>query len=366
MVRYKFSKTENKLFATVLRSRVKAYFQENELNTKGDYRIAIKTIVVMSIYLLPFLVILFGGITDVGLLFLLWMIMGLGKGFIGTSVMHDALHGSYSQHKSINTLMHASALIVGVYPKTWKLQHNILHHTYTNIDHADDDLTPIGALRYSPHQEHKWFHKYQHIYAIFLYALVTFAWSLTKDFVKITKYKNLGLVKPGKEYWTQIGLIVLSKVLYFAIILGLPLIILPLPAWQIVCMFLLMHVVTGIVLSMIFQPAHIVPSSQFLEPEAPHIDENWFVHQLQTTSNYANNSRTITWLFGGLNFQVEHHLFPHISHIHYPEIAKIVERTTKEFGIPYHREKYFVGAVIKHFQMLHFLGKAPAVSIPKN
>lgn len=359
MVRYKFSRTENKAFADTLRTRVKAYFQENQISTKGDYRLVIKTFVVLGIYFLPLCVMLLGGITEGWLLALLWMLMGLGKACIGTSVMHDALHGSYSQNKSVNTLMHISALVVGAYPKTWKLQHNILHHTYTNIDHADDDLTPIGALRFSPNQDHKWFHRYQHIYAIFLYAVPTVAWSITKDFMKLTKYRNLGLVKHGKEYWKHIGLILLSKIFYFSLMLVLPIMLLPIPAWQVICLFLLMHVVTGITLSMVFQLAHIVPCAQFLEPEDPHIDENWFVHQLQTTVNYANRSRMITWFFGGLNYQVEHHLFPHISHVHYPAIAKIVQETTKEFGIPYLQEKYFVVAIARHFQMLYQLGRVP-------
>ncbi|MEM6628542.1 MAG: acyl-CoA desaturase [Bacteroidota bacterium] len=357
MVRYKFSKTRNKEFATVLRQRVKTYFQEEELSVKGNSQMVVKSVVVLSIYFLPFLFILFGGITEIWALCLLWMLMGLGKACIGTSVMHDALHGSYSQKKSINTLMHFSALVVGVYPKTWKLQHNVLHHTYTNIDHADDDLTPVGVLRFSPNQDHKWFFRYQHIYAIFFYAGVTIAWSITKDFVKLTKYRNIGLIKHRKEYWRHIGLIILSKIFYFSLILGLPIILLPLPVWQIVCMFLLMHVVTGITLSMIFQLAHIMPCATFLEPEDPHIDENWWVHQLNTTSNYAMNSKVIFFLFGGLNFQVEHHLFPHICHVHYPQLAKIVQQTTQEFDLPYHSEKYMGSAILLHFQMLKKLGQ---------
>ena len=198
MVRYKFSKTKNKEFAAVLRQRVKEHFQEEEISVKGNFHMVIKSIVVLSIYFLPFLVILFGGITQVWLLSLLWMLMGLGKACIGTSVMHDALHGSYSQKKSINTLMHISALFIGVYPKTWKLQHNILHHTYTNIDHADDDLTPVGVLRFSPNQDHKWFFKYQHIYALFFYAGVTIAWTVYQRLREAHQIQKYGSGKAQK------------------------------------------------------------------------------------------------------------------------------------------------------------------------
>ena len=360
MVRYKFSKTEDKEFATVLRQRVKSYFQEEEISIKGNSHMAFKSVAIMSIYFLPFLYMLTADTPSIPLLCGLWMIMGLGKALIGTSVMHDALHGSYSEKKHINTLMHISALVVGVYPKTWKLQHNILHHTYTNIDHADDDLTPIGVLRFSPNQELKWFHKYQHIYALFFYSMVTVAWSISKDFVKLTKYRKMGLVKTPGAFWKNIGLIILSKIFYFSLILGLPMAVLPYSPGTILLMFLLMHVVTGITLSMIFQLAHIVPSSSFLEPEEPHIDDNWYVHQLNTTANYSTQNSVLTWLIGGLNHQVEHHLFPHICHIHYPQLAKIVQQTTQEFGLPYHNEPKMGKAIIAHFTMLRDLGRGEA------
>ena len=357
MIRHKFSKTEDRDFAIILKQRTRAYFTDNQISTKGNHQMVIKSVTMLSVYFLPFLLILFGGITSIPLLFLLWMIMGLGKAFIGTSVMHDALHGSYSQHKSVNYFMHLSALVVCVYPKTWKLQHNVLHHTYTNIDHVDDDLTPIGVLRFSPNQPLKWFHKYQHIYAIFFYALVTLAWAVSKDFVKLNKYRKMGLVKTGKEFNTHLGQIILCKLCYFSVFLLLPFVILEIPFWLLLLMFVSMHVVTGITLSMIFQLAHIVPSSHFLEQEEQHIDQNWYVHQLRTTSNYSMDNKALSWIIGGLNYQVEHHLFPHICHVHYPQIAKIVQETTREFDLPYHAEKHMGGAILLHFRMLRELGR---------
>ena len=356
MVRYKFSKTIEKEFSTTLRQRVNTYFKTNELSPKGNPQMAFKSVVMLSIYFIPYLLMVTGVVTAVPFLCLMWMIMGLGKAFIGTSVMHDALHGSYSEKKSVNQLMHFAALVIGVYPKTWKIQHNILHHTYTNIEHADEDLTPIGVLRFSPYQDHKWFHRFQHLYAIVFYALVTVAWAVTKDFVKINKYWKLGLIKSHQELRKNLGLIVLSKIFYFGIILAIPILTLPVSAGQVVLMFLLMHVVTGISLSMIFQLAHIMPAAHFLEQEEQQIEDNWHVHQLMTTSNYAMENKVLTWFIGGLNHQVEHHLFPYVCHIHYPQLAKIVQETTEEFNLPYHAEKKMGGAIVKHFQMLKVLG----------
>jgi len=359
MVRYKFSKIEDREFAEVLRLRIKNYFIERQISTKGNREMAFKSIIILSIYIIPYLIMLLVGVSNILFLCFIWIMMGLGKALIGTSVMHDALHGSYSEKKYVNTFMHFSALIIGVYPKTWKLQHNILHHTYTNIDHADDDLTPIGALRFSPNQEHKWFHRYQHIYALFFYSMVTVAWSVSKDFVKLIKYRRLGLIKSSTAFWKNLSLIILSKAIYFSLLLVLPMIILPLSYWVILLMFLLMHVVTGITLSMIFQLAHIMPSSEFLAQEESLIPQNWHVHQLNTTSNYAMDNKVLSWFIGSLNFQVEHHLFPRICHIHYPQIAKIVQQTTKEFNLPYHYEPTMRGAIVTHFTMLRDLGQNP-------
>lgn len=359
MVRYKFSKTEDREFAEVLKHRVKNYFAEQQISIKGNRKMAFKSIAILSIYIIPYIIMLLAGISNVFLLCFLWMIMGLGKAFIGTSVMHDALHGSYSDKKRVNTLMHFSALIIGVYPKTWKIQHNLLHHTYTNIEHADDDLTPIGVLRFSPNQEHKWFHRYQHIYALFFYSMVTVAWSVSKDFVKLIKYRKLGLIKTPATFWKNLALIILCKTIYFTLLLILPMMILPISNGVVLLLFLLMHVVTGITLSMIFQLAHIMPSSEFLEQENPSIPQNWYVHQLNTTSNYAMGNSVLSWLIGGLNFQVEHHLFPNICHIHYPQLAQIVQQTTKEFNLPYHYEPNMRGAIVSHFVMLRNLGKIP-------
>ncbi|MEM8897874.1 MAG: fatty acid desaturase [Bacteroidota bacterium] len=362
MIRYKFSRTLNSEFAAVLRQRVRAYFKDNNLSQKGNQDMYLKTVVALSFYFLPFLVILFSGITYLPVLFLLWMCMGFGKAVMGTSVMHDVLHGSYSSSKRLNWFMHLTPLVIGAYPRTWKLQHNVLHHTYTNIEHNDEDLTPIGVLRFSPNQDLKWFHKYQHLYATFFYCIMTLIWATAKDFVRITKYRNMGLLKSDREFVKNIGLIIFSKTFYFSLILGLPIMLLPIPTWQILLMFLCMHLVAGFVLSMVFQLAHIMPDIHFLEQEEQDIEQNWLVHQLETTSNYAMKNKFITWIFGGLNHQVEHHLFPNVCHVHYPQISRIVQKTTKEFGLPYHKQRYFGVAIVEHYKMLKALGSGQVKS----
>ncbi|MCB0495869.1 MAG: acyl-CoA desaturase [Cyclobacteriaceae bacterium] len=361
MIRYKFSTQLDKEFSKTLIARVNAYFSDNQLGRNGNVQMVLKSIAALTLYLAPFIVVLTAGITSIPVLFGLWIVMGLGKAFIGTAVMHDALHGSYSRKKWANKLMSFSAFMVGANPAIWKLQHNVLHHTYTNIEDADEDIRPRFVLRFSPHQPRRWFHRYQFLYAPFFYSISTLFWATAKDFDKLVDYRNRGLVQRGKEFNRQLFIVTVQKVLYLAVFLGLPIAVLPIPVWIVVLMFVSMHMVTGLLLTIIFQLAHVVPSSEFLKLEEEHVDQSRLVHQLLTTSNFAMGNKVLTWFLGGLNFQVEHHLFPNICHVHYRKIAAIVQQTTREFNLPYYAQKSFGSALRNHFAMLRLLGRQDAI-----
>lgn len=357
MIRYKFSQQTGKDFAITLKQRVNAYFLENALSKHATSPMVVKTILAISFLIIPYVLMLLGGFTSLLVLFSLWIAMGFAKAMIGTSVMHDALHGSYSGNKSVNLLMSLSAVGIGVDPNIWKIQHNVLHHTYTNIDDADEDIHPRYVMRFSPHQPKKWFHRYQYIYALFFYGISTLMWVGYKDFYKLVNYRKRGLIQPNKPFRALVVKVVFRKIMYYFLFLALPMIVLPIPIWQTLLMFVAMHVVTGILLSLIFQTAHVMPTSAFIAQEEKQINQNWFIHQLNTTTNYAMNNRFISWCFGGLNHQVEHHLFPNICHVHYPKIAPIVQQTATEFSLPYYAEKSLPSAVINHFRMLKMLGR---------
>lgn len=361
MIRYKFSTQLDMEFSKALVARVNTYFRENKLSKNGNVHMVIKTVIAMSVYIVPFIIILISGITSIPVLFGLWVVMGLGKAFIGTAVMHDALHGSYSRKKWVNSLMSFSAFMLGANPAIWKLQHNVLHHTYTNIEDADEDIRPRFVLRFSPHQPRRWFHRYQFLYASLFYSISTLFWVTAKDFDKLIDYRNRGFVQRGKEFNQQLIIVIVQKLAYLAIFLGLPIILLPLPAWVVLLMFMSMHMVTGLLLTLVFQLAHVVPSSEFIKQEEEQVDQNRLVHQLLTTSNFAMGSRVLTWFLGGLNFQVEHHLFPNICHVHYRKIAGIVQQTAREFNLPYYAQKSFALAIKNHFSMLWVLGRQDTI-----
>lgn len=358
MITYKFSKTQNAEFSVVLRKRVNAFFKEAGLKKGANFEMLMKTLMALAMYLVPFAFILFAGITNLYILFSLFILMGLGKAFIGTSVMHDAVHESYSSNKVLNKFLALTAPLVGIDSTVWKLQHNVLHHTYTNIEHADEDISPRYVLRFSPHQPKRWFHKFQHLYVWFFYSISTLVWVVSKDYFKLFNYKKMGLLDSGRPFRIRLLKTFFRKAAYLAVFLALPIYILNIPAGITLLMFISMHCVTGLSLSLIFQSAHIIESSEFIEQKEELIEESWSAHQLRTTANFAPKNKILTWFSGGLNHQVEHHLFPNICHIHYPKISSIVKRTAAEFNLPYHVQESFHSAVFNHYKMLRQLGRA--------
>jgi len=297
-----------------------------------------------------------------GLGIILAITMGVGMAGIGMCTMHDAIHGSFSKNPTVNKIFGSTIYLIGGNPFVWKILHNIKHHTYTNIYNFDPDIDSRVVVRFAQHGPLSKFHKYQHIHAIFFYGLMTLS-KLVSDFWELYKYNKSELTKkhnrnPGYEYLK----LVITKATYLFILIGLPVIITDFNWWQVLLLFLTMHWTTGIILSLIFEMAHVVDGAiQPLPNEEGIIENEWAVHQLQTTSDFARNNNLLSWYIGGLNFQIEHHLFPQICHVHYHNIAPIVEQTAKEFGINYNLKPSFINAISSHRNRMKELGN-PAIT----
>jgi len=318
----------------------------------------LKTVLMLSMFLVPLIFINTGIVSSPLTLFILYILSGLGMAGIGMGVMHDAIHGSYSKHQIVNRYMGCTMNLIGASATVWKIQHNVLHHTYTNIHEADDDINVPFLLRFSPHAKRYWWHRFQHIYIWFFYGISTLTWITVKDFVRINRYRKMGFFKGRHEFQRATVRIILWKLLYYSYALILPLLVVPLATWIIILAFISMHIITGLCISIVFQTAHVMPNTEFPLPDKDGMVANdWGVHQLATTSNYAPGSSVFSWLIGGLNHQIEHHLLPNVCHIHYKKLSPIVAQTAKEFGISYLTKKTFTGAIIDHIAMLRELGR---------
>jgi linoleoyl-CoA desaturase len=354
--RVKFLSKDKSLFFSTLRHNVDAYFHDNAICKTGGHPILIKATCMLVIYLGSFGLILTGYFSN-GQMLALTVLMGIGTAGVGMSVMHDAIHGSFSKHSWINKLFGASLYLLGGNVYNWEIQHNRLHHTYTNIHDVDEDITGKFLLRLSSGDKLKAIHRFQYIYAFFLYSLMTISF-LWKDFKEISLYNQMaktGLVKsfPLKE----IIHLVIGKLAYVIVIAVLPIYILDLSFGQWIIGFLTMHCVAGLILSTIFQLAHVVEGASQPSPdEKGTIENTWAIHQLNTTSNFSSKNHALSWYIGGLDYQIEHHLFPHISHIHYRAISEIVRETATEFNIIYNDKKSFRNGLDSHIKMLKQLG----------
>lgn len=358
----KFSKKIGKDFNATLKKRVRAYFKDNNISKYANTNMKIKTVFMTLLYFTPYTLMLAGVVTNPWLVTLCWVIMGFGVAGIGLSVMHDANHGAYSKNNRVNYLVGRIVNLVGGYAPTWKIQHNILHHSYTNVHGYDEDVSPaLSILRFSPRDKYIPIHRFQFIYAWFFYSLMTVMWITTKDFQQLFRYKKMGLTKTENINFTKLFFELLAtKLFYYAYVVVLPLLLTDILWWQMIIYVLIMHLIAGFTLAIVFQPAHVVPDTEFPVPNRDlTIENNWAIHQLETTANFAPKSRILYWLVGGLNYQVEHHLFPNICHVHYKKLSKIVKATAEEFGVPYYSEPTFFSALRSHGRMLRKLGIPP-------
>jgi linoleoyl-CoA desaturase len=356
----KFVNRDKNAFFATLKKRVDAYFNEAGVSKYANGTLIVKTAVLLLVYAVPFaLLLLFQ--PSFGIALLLWFVMGVGVAGLGMSVMHDANHGAYSSNKTVNFLMAHVLNLLGGNTGNWRLQHNILHHTYTNVTHMDEDIADKLVLRFSPHTEVKRVHRFQWVFAFLFYGITTLYWVTAKDFVQYVKFRKNG-VNAGsvaENRWMLVKIIAL-KAIYLFVFLGVPSLFFGIPFTQVLLGFLLMHFVAGLILTVVFQLAHTVEGTAHPMPDDNGIIENdWAIHQLNTTVNFSRHNKWLSWYVGGLNFQVEHHLFPRISHVHYPALSNIVKSTAEEFGIPYLENKTFGKALQSHVLFLKKLGRLP-------
>lgn len=354
-----FSKQDSLKFFRTLNSRVNNYFKENNIKKTGNWKLHLKTIIMFSIFLTPYFILLAMQM-PIWAYLLLNVVIGIGMAGVGMNVMHDGNHGSYSTKPWLNKIMGASIYILAGNVYNWQVQHNVLHHTYTNIHGHDEDLDAGRVMRFTKQAPWKRFHRFQHYYSVFLYGLLTFNWALTTDFQQMRRYLkrklSYGEFKKPSIRWTTL---IITKVIYFSIWLVLPM-VLGIAWYKVLLGFLIMHYTAGVILSVVFQLAHVVEETDNPLPnEEGEIEHTWAIHQLFTTANFAPKNWFVNYFTGGLNHQIEHHIFPNISHVHYNKIGKIVKETAQEFNLPYYEFKSMREALASHFNHLKELGQNP-------
>ena len=346
-------------FQLELRRRVEEYFRTTGRRQRDCWQMYLKTAILVASFAVSYVLLVFVAET--------WwhglplaILLALSAAGIGFNIQHDGSHQAYSNYPWVNKLMAMTLELIGGSSYLWRWKHVVFHHTYVNITGHDTDID-LGILigRLTPHQKRLAYHRWQHFYLWPLYGLLAIKWHLVDDFRKLISGRISNQRFPRPKGW-ELVIFVAGKAIFFTVAFGIPLLLHSLGA--VLVYYVVAALVVGTVLSVVFQAAHCVEEAAFPLPreETGRIEHAWAVHQAETTVDFARRSRVVAWLLGGLNFQIEHHLFPRISHVNYPALSRLVEETCRDFGIKYAEHRSFRAGMVSHFRWLRRMGMSSA------
>ena len=353
-------RNNNSFFYNTLKANVDQYFLQQQRKKTGNWQLYLKTAILISGAVILYISLLKFSYTPVtGIL--MSGALGFVLAAIGFNVMHDACHGSYSGRRWVNEILGLTLNALGGNSFIWKQKHNILHHTYTNVDGIDDDIAKSPVIRQCETQQWLPVHRIQHFYLPIVYAILSFTWIFIMDFVKYFSKKiyttplQRMTAKEHFIFWV-------TKLLYLVFYIFIPVSFVGWESWLVG--FAVMHVVFGFTMAIVFQLAHVVEHMEFesASEDPKEIEIEWAVYQVRTTANFAPGNKILSWFVGGLNYQIEHHLFPRISHVHYPALSKIVKEACKNFNLEYNQFPTMWAAISSHFRVIKSLGRKPVLA----
>ena len=348
---------EDKGFGQELRRRVDAHFKEHGHSERDASAMFVKSAVVLGFTAAIYVLLVFFART--------WwqavplsILMGLAAAGIGFNIQHDGGHKAVSKHPWLNFASAATLDLIGASSYMWRWKHGLFHHQYVNLagHDADIDLGIFGRL--SPHHRRMSFHRWQHLYLWPLYGLLSLKWWIYDD-DRDALTGRLGVHKIPRPAKWELFTFLAGKAIFLTLALGVPLLLHP--VLPVLSLFFLTSLVLGVALSVVFQLAHAVEESSFPQVLSDgSLDAGWAEHQVRTTVDFCRENPVVTWLVGGLNFQIEHHLFPRVSHIHYPAISRVVEQVCREYGVAYREHPTFLAGMGSHYRWLKRMGRPQA------
>ncbi|QNH63307.1 fatty acid desaturase family protein [Hymenobacter sediminicola] len=343
-------------FHADLKRRINEYFEQAGTASTGNFSLLSKAVLLALAFVGLYVHLVFFTPPTAWAL-LECVLFGGTIAAIGFNVMHDGAHGSFSQYKWLNNFAAFTLNVLGGSSYMWNAKHNLVHHTYTNIEGHDDDIDIRPFMRMTPDQPRHALHRFQHLYFWLLYCMLYISWIFVMDYQKYFSRKigNMPLKKMAlSDHLVFWGFKVFNLLLYVVV----PIYMVGFLGW--LAGFAVTTCFAGLVLSLVFQLAHTVEATAFPMPHETtnKLEDEWAIHQIKTTANFATENRLISWLVGGLNFQVEHHLFPKISHVHYPAISKILKQVCGEYGVAYNEYPKMRYAVASHVAFLRQMGRA--------
>ena len=363
-IKYK-SNPKKDQFMKVLRTRVWAYFKENNISKNANGEMYFKTVLAIVSWLGLYGLIMsdyfsFSYLATIGA----FCVLGFINIFMAFNIVHDACHDAYFKSKKANKYMGLFMNFIGGNAYLFTRMHNA-HHQFVNIHGSDVTLETHGLFRFTPDEPWQPKHKWQHIYTPIVYCLASLHWTAVKDFKWFFMEEHIGNKKdikhPRSEFWT----LIITKIVYFSLHLFLPMALLGVPWWVVFIGYLMLHIPSSLMFALVFQVTHIYEGTTFpLPDDEGNIENNYAVHVLETTADFSRSNPIANWFFGCINVHSIHHIMPGICHVHYPELTKILKATAEEFGLEYKESETFLIALRRHLHMLKALSK-PEAEIPR-
>jgi linoleoyl-CoA desaturase len=338
-------------FPKVLRRRLDKFFAEKNISPKADRSMWGKIAVGLAV-LGGSWIALYAFQPDSWKFIALYLLNGLAQTFLLLNIAHDSNHNAISSVPSVNKTLNYVFDVCGINSYMWRILHHRGHHSCVNVHGEDDALSGRGLLRFTPHEPRRPLQRFQHIYALFLYALFSLDYVFVRDFecFFFPSHDYLRTKHPLKEY----VILFAGKAFYFTYMLILPVVVLGKSPLLVVGAFLLVHLIIGLSVALVFQTTHTIDSTYF--PSSRDEFDNSVYHIFATTADYATTKPVVGWLTGGLNHHIVHHLCPFVCHTHYAPLTQIVKETAEEFGIPYRQHPTMTRAIRHHLMLLKQLG----------
>jgi linoleoyl-CoA desaturase len=357
--RFNFAHTvTSSTFSKDLAHRVNDYFRARQISRHANPEMVFKTVLGFVLWIATYIWLMtgrFNWLEVVGI----YVIHGYTQLFMGLNIAHDANHGAYSKNKTINKALGRVFDCVGLSSYMWRLMHNDAHHTFVNVRGADTALISGRIFRFTPHDTRRPLHRYQHLYAPFLYCLATLDWVLVKDYKWLLSARQYGNRKVLRHPWGEVIFLFAAKAFYYTYMLVLPLIFIHAPWYSVLLGFTVMHFFLGFTLALTFQPNHFTEDSSYAEIDANgNIGSDYVQHIFDTTADYARGNPLACWMMGGLNLHMIHHMFPGICHVHYPALTEIIKSTAEDHGLHYRENRTISGAFLSHLKWMRILGRA--------
>lgn len=342
-------------FHCELKKRVEAYFTERGISQQDAPGMRLKTAIILGWLAASWTLVTFFA-TEPWQVVLLCVSLGLCGAAIGFNIQHDGNHGGYSKNKALNAWTAFTLDVVGGSSYVWSWKHNVFHHSNPNIEGLDSDIDIQPWCRLSPAQRRYPVHRFQAIYIFFLYSLLAFKWHFVDDFANVITGR-IGANTFPKPKGKKLFLVLFGKALFLTWAFVIPMLFHP--VLNVLAGYAIAAVTVSLMLAIVFQLAHVLDGAAFPDAEARG-QTDWAVHQIETSMDFAPKNKFANWFLGGLNFQVVHHLFPKVCHVHLVDLQPIVEQTCREYGVNYRVHPTMRSALAAHVRWIHKLGQPEA------